>query len=543
MQRVAVIGLDAAEVELVDEMIAAGSLPALARLRRSGAACRLTSEATWRSGRVWETLLTGRADFPGAAVFDPATYECFQLGSRRQTPFYAQAPGLRVVALDVPYMSLWHNVPGAQVIWGGHDAGYPRASRPAGLVREIDARFGVHPAFHNDFDCAWHHPRAIDTLADALLLGLRRRIDVIAWLLAKFPDWNLFMTVLSEAHSAGEMFWHGMAKGHPLERHATANLARRRLCEVYRELDSSIERIERLLPPDTTLVVCSVHGMESNHYDVPSMVLLPELLYREATGKRLLPANDLRPWRRRGCPPVLPADHEKWNDALRGQFGVSRLRAWWLAARRAVGLKRSRRRAVEELVVPIRPECEEPPERIAEPRWKLDWQSTCWYRPYWANMRAFALPVFYDGRVRINLQGREQSGIVPQKEYHAACDAVELLLAECRNPRDGRPVLAEIERVRAADPLAPDGPDADLVITWNQNIDALEHPRLGSIGPIPFRRTGGHTSRGFASVTGPGIAAQDLGMREALDLTPTLLDLLGHPCQGRSLLRPARRAA
>ncbi len=96
---------------------------------------------------------------------------------------------------------------------------------------------------------------------------------------------------------------------------------------------------------------------------------------------------------------------------------------------------------------------------------------------------------------------------------------------------------------RAADPLAQGGPDADLVITWNQNIDALEHPRLGPIGPIPFRRTGGHTSRGFASVTGPGIAAQDLGMREALDLTPTLLDLLGQPYQGRSLLRSARRAA
>jgi hypothetical protein len=133
--------------------------------------------------------------------------------------------------------------------------------------------------------------------------------------------------------------------------------------------------------------------------------------------------------------------------------------------------------------------------------------------------------------------------VVLPEEYHAACDEVEALLSECRNARDGRPVLAEIERPRAADPLAPDGPDADLVITWNPNIDALEHPRLGAIGPIPFRRTGGHTSRGFASFSGPGIAARDLGAREALDLTPTLLDLLGQPHQGRSLLSPARRAA
>ena len=52
MRRVAVIGLDAAEPHLIERMIADGELPTLARLRQAGARCELTSEATWRSGRV-----------------------------------------------------------------------------------------------------------------------------------------------------------------------------------------------------------------------------------------------------------------------------------------------------------------------------------------------------------------------------------------------------------------------------------------------------------------------------------------------------------
>ena len=112
MQRVAVIGLDAAEPDLIEQMIAAGELPTLAQLRQTGARCRLTSEATWCSGRVWETLLTGEADFPSASLFDTETYSNYQLGSRKKPPFYARVPNLNLLALDVPYMSLWYDVPG-----------------------------------------------------------------------------------------------------------------------------------------------------------------------------------------------------------------------------------------------------------------------------------------------------------------------------------------------------------------------------------------------------------------------------------------------
>lgn len=543
MQRVAVIGLDAAEPDLIEQMIAKGELPTLARLRQSGAHCRLESEATWRAGRVWETLLTGDADFPSASWFDPATYSNYQVGSRKKPPFYARIPKLNLLALDVPYMSLWYDLPGAQVIWGGHDAGYPRASRPAGLVKQLDAKFGVHPAFHNDFNCAWHHEQSIDTLADALIEGSRRRVKVVQWLMQQFPNWNLFMTVLSEAHSAGEVFWHGVAERHPLSSISTVPLARRRLFDVYRELDRSVAEMIGSMPPGTTVVVCSLHGMETNDYDVPSMALLPELMHRAHFGQSLLRGVNPRRWQKQGCPPIVPGEGMKWNDYMRMHFAASPLRQKWRAWRHASRIRRGRVRPVEDLIVPIPPETDQPPEKIAEPRWTLNWQTTCWYRKYWPQMRAFALPVFYDGRVRINLQGRESGGLVAANDYEKTCDWVEQLLAPCRNIRDGVSAVTDIERRRRTDPLNPNGPDADLVITWNKAVDAIQHPRYGTIGPFPFRRTGGHTDHGFAYIVGPNVAQRDLGLREALQLTPTIVSMLGQSPAGETIFGPATRAA
>ena len=320
-------------------------------------------------------------------------------------------------------------------------------------------------------------------------------------------------------------------------------MARKRLLDVYRELDRSVAAMIELMPPDTTVVVCSMHGMESNDYDVPSMALLPELLYRAHFRRPLLRGMNSNRWRRQGCPPIVPGDGMKWNDYMRIRFDAAPLHQKWRQWQHASRIRRGKARPLEDLIVPIPPETDQPPEEIVEPRWPLNWQTTCWYRKYWPKMRAFALPVFYDGRVRINLQNRESSGIVPVSDYRQTCDWVERLLAECRNVRDGAPAMTNIERRRWNDPLNPHGPDADLVVTWNKAIDAIEHPQFGTIGPFPFRRTGGHTDRGFAYIAGPNIAPCDLGVREALHLTPTIARLLGQKPEGETIFAPATRAA
>jgi hypothetical protein len=555
MSRVAVVGLDAAESQFVERLMNIGEMPQLSQLRARSARFQLATEKTWRSGRVWETFLTGAADYPSAIVFDPINYETFLPGARLRAPFYAAVPGIRLVALDVPYMSLWHEVDGAQVTaWGGHDAGYPRASHPAGLLREIDSRFGHHPAHLNDFNCGWHHAPSIESLTSALIVGARRRAEVVGWLLERIPEWDLFMTVLSEAHSAGEYFWHGIDPSHPLGDTHTAKLAEESLIKTHRAVDKALGSILECLPADGYVVACSVHGMQKNYYDVTSMVIVPELLYRWHFGRAAFISPDPEAWQREGCPPIAPPQDQKWTPymwdrfadgaikSLRRTVSLSGGRGLRRAERFALALMGRRRAGLEELSVPIPPETELGPREIGQPMRRLDWHVSCWYRRHWPSMKAFALPSFYDSRIRINLRGRESGGLVAPSDYDRVCSEVEDLLEECLDGRTGRPAIGNIARLRAGDPYDPEGPDADLLATWSEPSDALEHPRLGMIGPFPFRRTGGHTAQGFAFVAGPSIEPGERGTRSALDLTPTIVSLLGHDpatgIEGRPMLIP-----
>ncbi len=156
-------------------------------------------------------------------------------------------------------------------------------------------------------------------------------------------------------------------------------------------------------------------------------------------------------------------------------------------------------------------------------------------------MPAFCLPSFFHGRIRINLIGRESKGVVSPEDYNQTCDLLEKLLFECRDPRTGLPIITGVNRAQIDDPMQLDDSDADLVVIWQGCPNAFEHPRHGVIGPVPFRRTGGHTgTHGTALISGSGMPAGRYGVRSSHDVLPTLAELLhtSVPGQvsGRSML-------
>jgi hypothetical protein len=54
------------------------------------------------------------------------------------------------------------------------------------------------------------------------------------------------------------------------------------------------------------------------------------------------------------------------------------------------------------------------------------------------------------------------------------------------------------------------------------------HPVHGTIGPLPVRRTGGHTGDfGIATFANTAAAPGDHGIASTFDFVPTLLHLLG----------------
>jgi hypothetical protein len=270
------------------------------------------------------------------------------------------------------------------------------------------------------------------------------------------------------------------------------------------------------------------------------MVLLPELLYRRAFGQPLLAVPPAWAAAPRAVP--MMGEDEGWSSitklipppaaapASEARSGlIGRLARRLPAPLRAV-LKGARAGAAAWLGREDRSH-----------RLDLTWQPSFHYARHWSRMPAFALPSYYDGRIRVNLRGRERDGMVEPSRYEETCRALEVMLRECRDPRTGEPAVLEVERTSSRDPLAVGNSDCDLLVVWRSSAAALEHPRLGLVGPVALRRTGGHTGpHGIAYIAAPGMATGDRGVRSAFDMAPTIADLLGCrpriPLSGASLL-------
>jgi predicted AlkP superfamily phosphohydrolase/phosphomutase len=537
MAKVAALGLDAAEWTHVARLLDAGEMPHLAALRERALVCRLDGSPTYRAELPWPRFATGRGgttmDYWGTMVFDPATYRAVAGGAYVGRPFWAQ-PGVRSLVFDVPEVGMWPDVVGTQITaWGAHSPEYPRASRPVGLLTELDRRFGPHPAFANDCDPGWHSPEYLDNLTRALSTGAHRRMDAFEWLLAR-EEYDFVLVAMSEAHSGGHHLWHAVDTEHPLAALPLADTARRHVGTLFRTLDECVGRFVDAVGPDTTTIVFSLHGLRGDGTDLPSAVLVPELLHRHHFGRGLLTSPDHAAWRRAGMPPVVPAGDEQWIAYMAARFGDG----WRDTVRNAVKrhvprrllepVRRAAGRASGTLgpfTTPISPEDRRPIDELRadarDPDYQIGWR----YHRHWPHMRAFALPTVSDGHIRVNVRGREANGVVHPDDYEAACDEVVRLVTDCTDPRTGRSVVADAIRTR--DHPAEPGPPADVVILWAGAPDAFDHPQLGTIGPFPYCRTGEHTANGFAFVAGPGIAPGDLGTRDVLDLTPTVASLLG----------------
>jgi len=527
--RALVIGLDGLEPTLAERLMAAGEMPALAALARRSARFRLDHGPAQRTGLAWEHVASGLSPEAGgrwaAVEFDPATYDAWQEGARF-TPWWA---GLdrRVVVFDAPYVEL-RRAPNTRGVvgWGAHDPGIPMGAAPHELLDEFRGRFGDYPAPEFTYGLPFPSEARTRAMGERLGCALEVRSRAAKWLATeRLRDWELFLAVAGEAHGAIEGLWHGVDPSHPLHAHPSAAAAKAALLEVHRALDRMVGELVGAAG-DAAVVAFTMGGMGPNYSDVPSMVLLPELLYRHAFGAPLLAIPPEWTAAPRSLP-ILDGD-VRWSHASRawvpepeaasGATPSEKLRS---TARRLPPPVKSALKAVRSAVNGAAADAGGPTKgRPGQPALR--------YRHHWARMPAFALPSFYDGRIRVNLKGRERHGMVEPSRYESTCRELESLLRECRDPRTGEAVVSFVERPATRDPLALNGSEADLVVVWRGVAAALEHPRLGLIGPVPLRRTGGHTGpHGLAYVASPEVDPGERGVRSSFDVVPTIARLLG----------------
>ena len=329
-------------------------------------------------------------------------YDTLQPGTRF-APFFSSLDA-RVVVFDAPYTDI-SRAPGARgvVAWGAHDPGVlPTTSPPELGASSMRALVRTRP---RSVGSPWPSAKLTAELGAGLVRGLGARREIARWLLTeRLADWDLAIVAVGEPHSAAEAFWHGIDPTHPLHGHPSAAPAAQSLAEVYRESDRLVGELIAATEPRSVLVF-SMGGMGANNSDTPSMVLLPELVYRWATGSTLLDVP--REWADDPSRvPIIP-EGQNWNAALSTCYpSAPRPFSARLRARVPAGARRFAKRLLPGLGTP-------------SGTLSLEWMPASRYRSQWATMRAFALPSFYDGRIRVNLRGREPAGIVDLADYAA----------------------------------------------------------------------------------------------------------------------------
>jgi predicted AlkP superfamily phosphohydrolase/phosphomutase len=528
--KVVAIWLDGAERDLVEKMMEAGELPVLASLRDRGMYGPLQNQDFSAPEVSYGMVLTGqppeRTGNWMVAQFNPLNYTLdgsarLKLGG--QSVFWALDPAWQVATFDLPQLPLQTNVHGLQVLaWGAHSAKVPPISDPPEVYAQILEQFGEHPTGRKtDFACLDDAAAMLD-LHRRLLAGSAKRAQVTTHLLQQ-KDWDLFFTAFSESHVAGHYFWPHPDLTETLHQVAPRNLIR----PCYRALDQCLGQVLTAAGPQARCLVFSVEGMKPNADDLPSMVFLPELLYRYSFpgchGLELEEPN----------PPPSPESlaglknwvMEMWNFRHRSPPWVIEL------------FERLPRRLALLIFRWLKVS---PPLQSPEANQFWGWQPVGWYEHLWPHMKAFALVSNSEGYIRLNLRGREKQGRVAPSHYDRVCQEIRSLLLELREPESGEPAVTRIIAPRYDLPGDGHPHPADLIVQWNPRLkNKIFSPRFGMWGPVPYHRGGSHTPDGFFFAQGPGLSTGRRPEGKPIDIGPTILEMMGatppSPLPGKSL--------
>ncbi len=533
-QPVIAIGLDACEPSLLERWTAEGLLPNIAKLKEQGLYQRLENFKDSNVETAWTSFSTGCAPWTtgyfAAVGYKDGTYETDTYAAydyEEFPPFMALGDDYKVAIFDVPQLRLNPNINGPQVGgWGAHSPQVPSASLPAPLFQEIIDKHGNHPALHNDYAVCLDLENTME-LEQRFLTGIKRKVEICRDLLQR-EQWDLFLTVFGEPHGGGHVFWQLSQPDHPLHETLRAQVDHDPLLTIYQAIDQAIGDILAAVPDSTQIVLFACHGMGFATIDLPSFVYLPELLYRwNFPGKWALGHGETT----EPLPPLWETMKGNWWE-----------RHIWGTQAESNPLKKYLRAEVHSRIFQqLHPWLDKETDSglvfgtdlAAQGVNETPWMPAQWYQPLWPKMKAYALPSFSEGYVRINLKGREPEGVVDPADYHAVCDEIEEKLYALREPRTDIPLVTKVVRPRQ-NPLddSPKLPDADLIVVWQEDYptDVVDSPEYGRFGPLPPYRAGSHRAEGFILAVTPDLDTEvPFSGGHVLDLAPTILKLMGAP--------------
>jgi predicted AlkP superfamily phosphohydrolase/phosphomutase len=283
-RRVAVIGLDGVGLPLMQDLIARGLTPNLARLAAGGTMAPMRSSIPTISSVSWTGFMTGKNPGKhgvyGFTDLKPRTMSMFfpNFGNVRGETLWdvAGRAGKRCIVLNIP------NTYPARALNGMLVSGFvavnlARAVYPADLLPRLEAdgyRIDV------DYVNADQRPDHFFTDLTATLEARRR-----AYLrLVRDEPWDLFVGVITECDRLHHYFWDQYVDpGTPHHQ---------RFLDFYRRLDDALGELLAALPGDIPVFVIADHGHTLIHREFfPNAWLREQGLLRFTSEKPKGPAD------------------------------------------------------------------------------------------------------------------------------------------------------------------------------------------------------------------------------------------------------------
>ena len=509
--KVALLGFDACDIDIVRAFARAGKLTTFRRLFQGWTSAKVRNPHGFFVGATWTSFFTARsAAILGFHSWDTITpdYE-----RRLTSPLEVVAPrfwnvlgdsGRKVAVLDVPHSRATEDQSAIEISeYGCHDRHFGLRSSRRNVRDEIASRFGFHPIFtvepfaerHFAADDYVHRAGPIrtaeeeDSLHRDLLAGLQRKQDLSGWLY-KQDEWDLFISIFGESHAVGHQSWYLHDPKHPRHNPVLAQELGDPLEKVYAGLDRALADHLALIGENSNTLVLLSHGMQA-HYD-GTYILEPALSRIDA-------------FHRSGLNGSMPG---KWVKAAWLKLGNPGREL--LAKPLAVALRRHYRMSP----APAYFESDMGPSSRSRQRFFMSPNNSVY------------------GGVRINLKGRESAGIVsPGSEFDLLCEQLTQDLLSLINVDTGDPVIRSVERTDSHYARTAVDELPDLLIDWNHDVpvETVWSPKTGMIhAPYWQWRTGDHRPGGFLLAHGPNITpGADLGSIENRDLGPTICAMLG----------------
>ncbi len=460
MKRLSIISLDGVNWDTVQPTLDAGKLPFIQGLIKEGSSSVLQTHSFISSGATWPSIHTGTHPGEHGIFFShrqlkSGTYE-FVKKSEKDIPFkafwqIASDEGIPTIAFDLPKAPYIKSLKGLVLNSWGEESPWYAPSYPRNLKKEIHKKFGRHPL--QEF---YHRPmkstKAWLKLKQDHIDALNSRFKIAKYLMHKQEDWQLFIMSINELHLAGHLFWHTANEGHhnydPELREAVGNVMEELLVITDRGLQELSES-----NPESCQLLLSNNGMGESKTPIAVMdILLKKLGYMHGA-----------------IPEADKVDRMSFNviQTLEEKLPMKLVQTVKAAAPKKLWYKVTR---------------------------KLIHSSKDYKKS-----QAFPMHNDVSGAIRINLKGREPSGIVSIEDYDSVCKEICEDLETLTINKTGIKAIKKIILVQQEYPGENMHELADILVIWNDDnyISSIEGESIGSISVKDLKRAGAHTEHGI----------------------------------------------